>query len=57
MGNLLKFGIKYLTFFSFRKGNRDYESYLEFNIVGTLYEKSYSTADIDFTKKIAERNE
>lgn len=29
----------------------------EFNILGTPYEKSYSTADIDFTTKIAERNE
>lgn len=29
----------------------------EFNIVGTPYEKPYLTADIDFTKKIAEKNE
>ena len=29
----------------------------EFNIKGTFYEKAYETADIDFTRKIAEKNQ
>lgn len=33
------------------------KSIFEFNIKGTPYEKDYITADIDFLKKIAERNE
>lgn len=28
----------------------------EFNIKGTSYEKDYLTADVDFSKKIAEKN-